>query len=80
MWSYRDLVMLRLFAWFRHKGMQPDQASQNVSSVRRMLAMSDSTRSTLRSDGIAVYLDESVEDLVSPQLAIAEVGRQGIEP
>jgi uncharacterized protein (DUF433 family) len=37
MWSYRDLVLLRLFAWLRQGGMPRPLASTKVSSVRKQL-------------------------------------------
>jgi uncharacterized protein (DUF433 family)/DNA-binding transcriptional MerR regulator len=72
MWSYRDLVMLRLFAWFRARKMPPERAAAEVARVRSLLAEEAATLSKIRSDGKVVYLDESVEDVGSSQLAIAE--------
>ena len=69
MWTYRDLVMLRLFAWFRHRSMPPDRAAQQVRKVRQMLE--DNSVSTIRSTGTAVYLDDAVEDPESPQMAFS---------
>ena len=38
MWSYRDLVLLRLLAWLRQGGMQRSLAAVKVISVRRQLS------------------------------------------
>ena len=38
MWSYRDLVFLRLFAWLRQGGMARPLASEKVGSVRAHLS------------------------------------------
>ena len=36
-WSYRDLVLVRLFVWLRHAGQKPDSASRRVAIVRQLL-------------------------------------------
>lgn len=36
-WSYRDLVLVRLFVWLRHAGQKPDSASRRVAIVRQVL-------------------------------------------
>src|SRR5436190_22362796 len=36
-WSYRDLVLVRLFVWMRGQGHKPDDASRRVAMVRRAL-------------------------------------------
>lgn len=35
-WSYRDLVLVRLFVWLRHAGQKPDSASRRVAIVRQL--------------------------------------------
>jgi uncharacterized protein (DUF433 family) len=37
MWSYRDLVLLRLLAWLRQGGMQRSLAAAKVDGIRRQL-------------------------------------------
>jgi len=37
-WSYRDLVLVRLFAWLRSVGMKPPTAAERVMGVRVALA------------------------------------------
>ena len=45
MWSYRDLVLLRLLAWLRQGGMQRSVAAAKVDGIRRQLSEGVEVRS-----------------------------------
>jgi uncharacterized protein (DUF433 family) len=50
-WSYRDLVLIRLFVWLRSHHHAPIDAAVRVSSVRNELNRPDSELSIVRSHG-----------------------------
>lgn len=61
-WSYRDLVMLRLFVFFRARHKPVDEAAAQVRKVRRTLQKPDANLRTVRSTRYSLYLDDAVED------------------
>ena len=70
MWSYRDLVLLRLFAWLRNNGMPPWDAGQRTADVRQRLDQGELPgEGVVRSDG-SVFLigDSAVDELTGVQL------------
>jgi uncharacterized protein (DUF433 family) len=69
-WSYRDLVLLRMFAWLRLKGMAPPRAGQRAVEVRQRLDRGELPgNGSVRSDG-SIFLigDAAVDELTGIQL------------
>lgn len=68
-WSYRDLVLARLFAWVRKAGMSASLTAKEVAEVRRKLA--DRTLDPtlrIRATKFGLYPEgESVDDLTGMQ-------------
>jgi uncharacterized protein (DUF433 family) len=60
MWSYRDLVYLRLLAWLRNKGMDRPVAAERVSTIKRRVAAGERIQ-LLHSDGRILLLDDETE-------------------
>jgi uncharacterized protein (DUF433 family) len=73
MWSYRDLVFVRLFAWLRTKGMERGTVSARVGRFKTLLEEEQGAFSTIRSDGRAVLTDDALMDEWSGQRVFAEV-------
>ena len=75
MWSYRDLVLLRLLAWLRQGGMARTLGAEKVSSVRRQLSAGAEVRSihatkwdVVLNDVLGVGLDDDRDNLLpSPE-------------
>jgi uncharacterized protein (DUF433 family)/DNA-binding transcriptional MerR regulator len=70
MWSYRDLVLLRLFAWLRNGGMPPADARLRAGGVRQRLDQGELPgEGVVRSDG-SVFLigNATVDELTGVQL------------
>ena len=65
-WSYRDLVLVRVFAWLRSLGMKPAVAGDRVAGVRAALATGalDATV-PLRATGRAVFVEGEDFDRLS---------------
>lgn len=78
LWSYRDLVFLRLLARMRHNGMDRDQAAASVRRLRDLLTDPDFDVTTVRV-GSGVFLDGSSEELTTKQQAF-EVALGVLEP
>jgi uncharacterized protein (DUF433 family) len=65
-WSYRDLVLVRLFAWLRSLGMKPPTASERVHGVRLALASRAIDPTTpLHASKKAVFMDGEDFDRMS---------------
>lgn len=73
MWSYRDLVFVRSFAWLRTKGMDRVEVSTRVARFKALLAEDQSAFSTIRSDGRTVLTDDALTDEWSGQQVFAHV-------
>lgn len=72
MWSYRDLVLLRLLAWLRQGGMDRPVASQKVDSIKTQL-----------SHGVEIrFIHATDKDVVlnGPSGAAAEDDRENLLP
>jgi uncharacterized protein (DUF433 family) len=75
MWSYRDLVYLRLFAWLRTKRMPPARTAEHVRDVRSRLETDTVAHMIVRSEGGVVLLgDEAVDALSGQQLLSGVLG------
>lgn len=72
-WSYRDLVLLRFFAWLRSKGMKPQEGSKRVTYVRRLLAESLGNVREIRSDGRSIFIGAENLDRETNWQAMNEV-------
>lgn len=51
MWSYRDLILLRMVYWLRGKGMERATVAAHVADTREMLSAGDELAARARSDG-----------------------------
>ncbi len=60
MWSYRDLVYLRLLAWLRNLGMDRPVAAERVTTIKQAVTAGD-TIQRLRSDGHIVLVDDETD-------------------
>lgn len=72
-WSYRDLVLLRLVAWLRSKGMEPKWVAQRTRLVRELLQDSGSQITHLRSQGQSMVVGDEALDRVSGETLIPQV-------
>lgn len=72
-WSYRDLVLLRLYAWLRAKTMSPPNASRMVTSVRQRLNVGNLSAGHIRSDGSVFLHGDSEVDALSGQQLFAHL-------
>ncbi|HVV37563.1 MAG TPA: DUF433 domain-containing protein [Acidimicrobiales bacterium] len=62
-WSYRDLVLVRLFVWLRGAGQTPANASRHVDLVRSLLeTASDDALPVLRGDHRALLIEDEQFD------------------
>jgi uncharacterized protein (DUF433 family)/DNA-binding transcriptional MerR regulator len=73
MWSYRDLVFIRLFTWLRMNGMTPAQASRRIDHVRTALRDLRGDVSKVRIAGGVFLLGDETFDRVTGQQIFAEV-------
>ena len=73
MWSYRDLVFLRLAAWLRAKRMSPQRVAALVNDVQARLEEADDQTRVIRSDGRMAVLGEALEDWFTGQIILKEV-------
>lgn len=65
LWSYRDLVLLRLLAWLRQGGMPRPLAAEKVSSVRSQLSAGKDIRKIHASQSEVILSgpdDDNVDD------------------
>jgi uncharacterized protein (DUF433 family)/DNA-binding transcriptional MerR regulator len=69
-WSYRDLVLLRMFAWLRGRDMSPGKASARIAQVRRELDLAQfPPHGHVRSDGnIFLVGDSHIDAITGEQL------------
>lgn len=72
-WSYRDLVLLRLYAWLRTKNMAPGNASTMIGSVRHRLDLGRLNEAHVRSDGRVFLHGDSAVDALSGQQLFSEL-------
>ncbi|CAN5187570.1 hypothetical protein BH20ACT9_BH20ACT9_05970 [soil metagenome] len=73
LWSYRDLVYLRLLVRLRERGMPREDASRRVGLVRAFFASGQVDDSSVRISGDAVFLPGESHDRLSGQGAFAEL-------
>lgn len=76
MWSYRDLVFLRLFAWLRSKGMERQEVARRVDGFKSQMAQDQHALSTIRSDGRATFVDDAAIDEWTGQTAFSDLLKQ----
>jgi uncharacterized protein (DUF433 family) len=72
MWSYRDLVYLRLLAWLRNQGMERPVAAGRVTDVRTAVARGDNIR-LLRSDGRVLLINDEVDHRFSGENVLPDL-------
>lgn len=72
MWSYRDLVFLRLLARMRHSGIDRAEAAADVAALRRRLSHPDAAIDRVRI-GAGLFVDGEAEEIRSGQQAMADV-------
>jgi uncharacterized protein (DUF433 family)/DNA-binding transcriptional MerR regulator len=75
MWSYRDLVFLRFFAWLRTKKMRPSDASERVSHLRDLLIEMKGNLSVIYSDGMSVFVEGEDVDRLTQRRALTGVSQ-----
>lgn len=61
-WSYRDLVFVRLFTWLRSKHIAPRVASQYIDDVRQVVSAGDNDLRHVRSAQRLVVLGDETFD------------------
>lgn len=72
MWSYRDLILLRMLYWLRTKSMKRDQAAERVRQTRELLTTGDPRAARARTSGTHLHRgDNAVAD--SGQVAFNEI-------
>lgn len=74
-WSYRDLVLVRLFAWLRAEGQKPEAASKRIVMVRR--ALEEATAGVvpvLHGDRHALLVGGEAFDRLSGEQVLAGLG------
>lgn len=69
MWSYRDLIYLRLLAWLRSQGMERPTAADRVAAIKRSVLEGERI-DRLRSDGNIVLIDDEPENRFSGENAL----------
>lgn len=74
-WSYRDLVFLRFFAWLRAKRMTPTEAAARVTQVRALLVETNGNLSVIYSDGRSVFVEGEKLDHVTHAQALTGLAR-----
>ena len=72
LWSYRDLVFLRLLARMRQHGIPRPEASRGVASLRTSLADPSVEIASVRIAG-GLYLGDSSHDVISGQHVFADI-------
>jgi uncharacterized protein (DUF433 family) len=73
LWSYRDLVFLRLLARMRQHGFKRDQAAKSVVRLRTILADPSNVLDTVRVGDGGLFLGDESRDLLSGQQASQEI-------
>ncbi len=74
-WSYRDLVLVRLFVWLRGEGQKPEAASSRVTMVRRALEKaSRDAVPILHGDRRALLVDDEEFDRLTGEQVLAGMG------
>ena len=72
LWSYRDLVYLRVFAWLRTKKMPPEVAAAEVRELKK--AVIHGVRVTsVRSQGSELLLGNEAVDRMSGEMVFASI-------
>jgi len=74
-WSYRDLVLVRLFAWLRAEGHKPEAASKRLELVRSTLEQGTSGAvPVLHGDGHALLVGDEAFDRLSGEQVLTGLG------
>lgn len=74
-WSYRDLVLVRLFVWLRGEGQKPEAASKRVSLVRQVLAQASAEAlPVIHGDRLALLIDDEQFDRLTGEQVLAGMG------
>lgn len=72
LWSYRDLILLRMVFWLRKKGMEREAVASHVEETRRLLSLGDTRAARARSDGSHLHLGNDTVS-VEGQAAFDEI-------
>lgn len=73
LWSYRDLVFLRMVAWLRAMRMPPDRVIKHVRQVRDLVEKGDLPIGKLRSQGRILLVEGETADRITGEQIFAEV-------
>lgn len=73
LWSYRDLVYLRLLARMRERRVPLDHAAESVRMIRGRLARGDEAAAVVRLVGQSVLLGDERFDAVSGQYVLTHI-------
>ena len=74
-WSYRDLVLVRLFVWLRGEGQKPDAASRRVTIVRHVLGQASSEAlPVVHGDRRSAFIDDELFDRLTGEQVLAGLG------
>lgn len=72
LWSYRDLILLRMVFWLREKGMEREEVASHVEDTRHLLSLGDIRAARARSDGSHLHRGKETVS-VEGQAAFEEV-------
>lgn len=72
LWSYRDLVYLRVFAWLRTKKMAPETAAAEVRELKKAVVHGIRVTS-VRSQGKELLLGDEAVDRMSGEMVFATI-------
>src|ERR1700693_2826986 len=62
LWSYRDLVFVRLFTWLRSRHVAPQAVSRYIDEVRQAVSASDNDLTHVRAAQRSVLLGDEIFD------------------
>lgn len=72
-WSYRDLVLVRVLAWLRSKGMAPKDAADRVRTLKHRLEDPSVSFTSIRSQGRELLAGTEAMDYMTGELLMPEV-------
>lgn len=65
MWSYRDLIFVRLFVWLRSKGFRPGAACKRVEVIRHAIEVEDLHIAVVRAGNRRLLLNDETFDRIT---------------
>lgn len=68
MWSYRDLILVRMVAWLRQRGIPPIRAGRYAQKVRERLTSGEDIQQIMATHRTAVFDDELFDPVVGEDL------------